>query len=114
MDDDPDILRVVRAALGEKALVVPAQSLAEARAALARTQFDLIILDLTLRDGNGAELLDDLRRGEREVPIVVFSAEDADSNNLDRLQAFLTKARTPIERLVKIVEREIARRAEGQ
>jgi PAS domain S-box-containing protein len=113
VDDDPDILRVVRAALGEKALVVPAQSLAEARAALARTQFDLVILDLTLRDGNGAELLDDLRGGEREVPIVVFSAEDADSNNLDRLQAFLTKARTPIERLVKIVEREIARRSEG-
>ncbi|MGX7895975.1 CHASE3 domain-containing protein [Tsuneonella sp. HG222] len=110
VDDDPDILRVVRAAIGEKADVTPAQSLAAARAVLAENDFDLIILDLTLRDGNGAELLADLRQHEREVPIIVFSAEDSDQHNLDRLQGFLTKARTPIERLVSIVQREIARK----
>jgi PAS domain S-box-containing protein len=109
VDDDPDILRVVSAALGEKASVTGAASLAEARSAFERETYDLVILDLNLRDGNGAELLSELRTAGSGVPIVVFSAEDADGANVDRLEAFLTKARTPIERLVSIVEREVAK-----
>ncbi len=114
VDDDPDILRVVRAALGQKANVLSAQSLVEARDALARQPFDLIILDLTLRDGNGAELLEALRSRGVVIPIIIFSAEDADRSNLRNLEAFLTKARTPLESLVSIVDREAGKYRVGK
>lgn len=110
VDDDPDILRVVSAALRDRAKVTSAQSLAEARAAIAADTFDLVILDLTLRDGRGPELLGSLRGRHGLIPIVVFSAEDADPDNLDQFAAFLTKARTPMQRLVEIVEREARKR----
>jgi PAS domain S-box-containing protein len=105
VDDDPDILRVVAAAISTKARVVSAKSLAQARSAIDRERFDVVILDLTLSDGRGPELLAHLREKQGSVPIVVFSAEDADGANVGQFEAFLTKARTPLRRLVDVVER---------
>jgi PAS domain S-box-containing protein len=110
VDDDPDILKVVAAALSQKAEVTSAASLAEARAAIARQKFDVAVLDLTLRDGRGPELLESLRDENGPIPIVVFSAEDRDADILGQFEAFLTKARTPIPRLVEMIERQANRR----
>jgi DNA-binding response OmpR family regulator len=50
-----------------------------ARKALSEEHFDLIILDVLLQDGNGVELLTQLRAEERtaHVPVLVFSTEAA-------------------------------------
>lgn len=106
VDDDPDVLRIVTAAFGERAEVTPAASLSEARAKIAAQTFDLAILDLTLRDGKGVELLGDLRdAAQGPVPVVVFSAEDADVAAAESFAAFLTKSRTPVDALVTLAER---------
>ncbi|GFM30077.1 ATP-binding protein [Novosphingobium sp. PY1] len=105
LEDDPDIARIVAEALEGRADVVTVDGLAAARRELAQRSFDLAILDLTLTDGDGSALLPDLHRnGEPLLPVVIFSAQDADPETAGSVDAYLTKARTPIGALVGIVE----------
>jgi threonine synthase/DNA-binding response OmpR family regulator len=69
--------------------VTEAHSAAEALNAIEDETPDLIILDLTLPDINGEELLDTLRQheGTREVPVVIVSAKDISPNLRARLVA---------------------------
>lgn len=49
----------------------------EAADALAETPFDLIILDLSLPDGNGLELLQQWRASGFNEPVLILSARDS-------------------------------------
>ena len=55
-------------------LLAQAGSLAEARDQAARFEFDVVILDLGLPDGSGADLIADLRRASSGVRVMVLSA----------------------------------------
>jgi two-component system response regulator DesR len=55
-------------------LLAQAGSLAEARDQAARFEFDVVILDLGLPDGSGADLIADLRRTSPGVRVMVLSA----------------------------------------
>ncbi|MBT0668019.1 CHASE3 domain-containing protein [Novosphingobium profundi] len=110
VEDDPDVVKVIDAALEGRAVVISANSLEAARRALAEHRFDLAVLDLELADGNGTSLLPDLTSaGNGPVPVVIFSAQDADPEVADRVEAYLTKARTPISDLVATVEALVAK-----
>ena len=51
-------------------------TIAEARAALARQRFGLIVLDVLLPDGDGVNLLKEIRAAsENEMPVMMLSAE---------------------------------------
>ena len=60
--------------------VALARTLEEGRALIRDSQsFDLVVLDLTLPDGEGTELIDELRQSHPETPVTVLSArEDVD------------------------------------
>ena len=121
VEDDVDLGVVVGAQLAGLAEIVVASTLAAARAELARQHFDLVILDLGLPDGSGADLLPVIQGLAHSPTVLVFSAREIDA----RLQAqqaviaTLVKSRTSNERLVQIV-REMTQRtalegvAEGQ
>ncbi|HYO51538.1 response regulator [Archangium sp.] len=55
------------------------ESLAAARKALSESEFDLVILDMVLPDGEGVELLEELRRAPRtsHLPVLMLSTEAA-------------------------------------
>ena len=55
-------------------LLAQAGSLAEARERAAEFEFEVAILDLGLPDGNGADLIADLRRTSPGVRVMVLSA----------------------------------------
>jgi DNA-binding response OmpR family regulator len=113
VDDDRDILEVTRHGL-ETVEVVGAESLADARAALARRRPDLVILDLGLPDGNGLDLLPELTDEEgRTIPVVIYSAQDLDRQAAPAVQAVLTKSRMSLTQLARTVRR-LTRRAGGQ
>jgi DNA-binding response OmpR family regulator len=57
--------------------VAPCATAAEARAALARGRFGLIVLDVILPDADGIDLLQDLRAAEVPPPIMLLSTEAA-------------------------------------
>jgi len=59
-------------------VVAEADSLAKARAVLEK--FDLAIVDLALPDGNGADLIEDLRRTNPGVTVLILSATLDEAN----------------------------------
>lgn len=48
----------------------------EARVALSKTLPDVVILDLSLRDSDGLELIKDIRSKYRQLPVLVLSMHD--------------------------------------
>ncbi len=77
VEDDPLIAHSLVKALGPLGNTVETFSrLAEARAALAHSRFDLIVLDLGLPDGNGLTLLGELRERSDATPVLILTARD--------------------------------------
>ncbi|HEX4196461.1 MAG TPA: CHASE3 domain-containing protein [Caulobacteraceae bacterium] len=108
VDDDPDILHVTAAALTPCGEIASAESLAAARAFLAERTPDLVILDLTLGDGSGLELLAELNdRQGQPIPVLVFSAQDTDQLILKRVALAMTKSKTSLTSLADAVRRLI-------
>ncbi len=54
-------------------------ALSEARDALAREGWDLVILDINLPDGSGLELLREVRR-QGDLPVIVLTANDLETD----------------------------------
>jgi DNA-binding response OmpR family regulator len=67
---------------------VPCASLAEARAALAASAVDLVVLDMLLPDGEGTELLSDIRGSANaaQAPILMLSTEAEVKDRIRGLQ----------------------------
>lgn len=62
-----------------------AASLSEARDCLAAACYDLILLDISLPDGDGRDFLKSERRAGRDTPIIVMTARAAVSDRVDVL-----------------------------
>jgi two-component system KDP operon response regulator KdpE len=95
IEDEPQIRRFVRAALeGEGWLVHEADTLQRGLTEAGTRKPDLLILDLGLPDGNGMDLIRDVR-GWSGVPIVVLSARVDEADKIAALDAgaddYLTK-----------------------
>ncbi|WP_158611019.1 ATP-binding protein [Aurantiacibacter spongiae] len=99
VDDDLDTLSVVAAAFAGKAIVVPADTLEDAAALAASGDFRAAIIDIGLDPDNGADLIVPLRRRDRAIPILVFSAQEAPglAPGADRV---LVKGRASVNDLV--------------
>jgi DNA-binding response OmpR family regulator len=77
IDDDPDILKVLKANLGLYGFsLLTADSLNAARAILAERQPDLVLLDLTLPDGDGLEFCYSLKALHPYLPVIMLTARD--------------------------------------
>lgn len=114
VDDDHDILQVTATALADLGQIVSVDCLRAARAILDEREPDLVILDVGLPDGSGLELLPDLEdRYERNIPVVVFSAQETDASYLSRVDEVLVKSRSSMASLAQTVKR-LVRRADIQ
>ena len=108
VEDDPDVASVVQAVLEEVAEVEVVATLAEARRQLASDNFQLVILDLTLPDGNGEELLPLLRhRTGGSIPVVVFSASEMEADLAESVSKALVKSLTSNEQLLDSILQHI-------
>jgi CheY-like chemotaxis protein len=97
-------------------------SLAEAERYCQENAPDLLILDLTLRDGSGFALVDWLRRQPklRTLPLVVYSGSELSEAEMAQLRLgptqFLTKARVQprhVEDLILAMVRHLGKPAMG-
>lgn len=92
-DDEAIRSRLAEAFALDGYSVTDAADLASARARLARDRFDLALLDVSLPDGTGYELLRGLRAGEiaierpqvAETPVVIVSGR---CDEIDRVRGF--------------------------
>ena len=87
VEDEKLIRRFVRAAVEEEGCqVVEAETLARGLVDAGTTKPDLLVLDLGLPDGNGIDLIRDLR-GWSDVPVLVLSARTQENDKIDALDA---------------------------
>lgn len=63
------------------------QTIGHAKAALASTQYDLILLDLMLPDGHGIDLLKTLRHSGVTTAVIILTARDQISDRIKGLNA---------------------------
>lgn len=102
VEDDPDIIQVTQALLEDIADYDYVGTVSEARRKLAEGVVDLVILDLTLIDGSGLELLDELKG---RCPVVIFSGQETGAEVNQQVAAALTKSKTSNEQLLNVVKR---------
>ena len=77
VEDQADFRRLMEVLLSRQPdleVVAQAGSLAEARGRVALVSFDVAVLDLGLPDGDGADLIAELRRANPGAAVLVLSA----------------------------------------
>jgi DNA-binding response OmpR family regulator len=93
-----------------------ARTCAEARDAVCETNFDVIILDLSLPDGNGLELLQEWRRQPSETRVIILSARAAVEDRIAGLNLgaddYVSKPFSFEELLARV--RSLSRRQQSQ
>lgn len=102
VEDDPDIIQVTHALIGEIAEYAHVPSVKGARAWLAQEQPDIVILDLTLADGSGLDLLDELKG---RCPVVIFSGQEPGAEISAQVSAALTKSKASHQQLLSTIRR---------
>lgn len=111
LDDDPDVRETVAAALAGVARVLPAASLAMARALLRDGAPDVALLDMQVVDGHGPELAPELVDASgAPVPVVIYSGQAVPPALAARARIVLTKGRHDLPELVATVRRLLAER----
>ncbi len=83
-----------------------------AKAELAKNKFDCILLDLTLPDISGFDILKSIRETSKTLPVIVFSnlSEDKDVKQATDLGAtdYLVKSNFTLEELVEKIEKTLS------
>jgi DNA-binding NarL/FixJ family response regulator len=86
VEDQADFRRLISAWLAREPdleVVAQAGSLTEARSHAVKVNFDVAVMDLGLPDGNGVELIAELRRADPGAAVLVLSAS-LDPTSLER------------------------------
>lgn len=87
IEDDPQIRRFLRMSLTEEGWqIAEAETLQRGLIEAGTRKPELIILDLGLPDGDGVDLITDLRQWSR-VPIIVLSARTSEADKIKALDA---------------------------
>jgi DNA-binding response OmpR family regulator len=86
VEDQRRLGQFLKQGLTERAYtVVLVRTCKEARDALAETSYDVIVLDLTLPDGDGLDLLRQWRKSGFNEPVLILSARDTLQDRIDGL-----------------------------
>lgn len=106
VEDDREIRALMQSTLSVEGFEVQtAVSVSEARALLRHTPPDIMVLDLGLPDGDGVELVHEVRK-RHSLPIVVVSARHQEAQKIQLLDAgaddYLTKPFSVGELLARI------------
>lgn len=78
IEDEPSLREIMsRALTHEQYVVETASTYTEAEDKLAGYSYDCILLDIMLPDGNGLDLLEELKHRGRKENIIIISAKDS-------------------------------------
>lgn len=87
-DDDADIVRLLEMHLSAKGHDVRTESCAEGlRQAMREEEFHAVLLDLFLPDGNGVELIGELREIEPDLPVILITAHGSIEQAVEAMKA---------------------------
>ena len=87
VDDDQAMRQLLVDYLSGHGLIVDSAATgAQAQAAVQATQYDMVLLDLGLPDGDGKQVISEIRNWS-SVPIVILSARTQESEKVEALDA---------------------------
>jgi two-component system phosphate regulon response regulator PhoB len=99
VEDNPEIQILVEAALDQQQVTM-AKTLAEAKGALKKQTFDLVILDLELPDGDGMKFLAEIGQ-EHQTPVFILTGRTETANKVIAFSLgvddFISKPFDPLE-----------------
>lgn len=101
IEDNPDTQHVVGLLLEKHAQLYSACNLQEAKKMLTERDYDLIILDLVLPDGNGVEILPLLAK--YKTPVLVFSDMQLSNKYAHYVSQALIKSNSSNEKLLNTI-----------
>lgn len=115
VDDEPQIREVLEAYLQREGFDVEAAgSVAEARASIEKRRADLVVLDVTLPDGSGFDVLSELSRPGERIPTIMLTARSEETDRVVGLELgaddYVTKPFSPREVVARV--RALFRRIE--
>jgi len=84
IEDSPEAQKLVTSCLGQAYDLVTASTCAEATSLIRSGQYDLILLDVMLPDGDGYQLCSLIQNNEstRDIPIIFLTAKDSLPNKV--------------------------------
>ena len=85
-DDETLNQGLCKALREENRSLIPCFSLAEARRLISAEKFSLVLLDINLPDGSGLSLLEEIKRGEPALPVILLTANDTDRDIVNGLE----------------------------
>lgn len=86
VDDDPDILKLLDTALSDEGYdITTTASAADFRAAARAGAFELYLIDVTLRDGNGFALVKELRQSS-DCGIILLTGRTSETDHVVGLE----------------------------
>lgn len=102
IEDSVDVGALIRGSLGDH-LIQQAHTMSEGRALLQQDQFDLVLIDVTLPDGNGFDLCFDLSHDLKymDVPKIIVTAND---ETADKVHGFNCGAHDYVTKPFHILE----------
>jgi PAS domain S-box-containing protein len=104
VEDDPDLISVIREALAGRADVVAAHSLKDAERLLCEGGFSLAVLDQSLPDGSGLELVDRIPGlVGHALPIIVLSTTDVSREVHAKVAAVVVKSQMSAVRIASTI-----------
>ena len=118
VDDEPRIRRIVEMALGDRGYrVLTAPSAEEAQDVLERERVDAVVTDLQLPGRSGLELLSDIRRADRGLPVILITAYGTVESAVEAIKAgafdYVLKP-FGVDELEALVERALDARPGGR
>ena len=107
VEDDNDIHQILRTVAGQTINFMQVTTLADARSAIRLEPFDVIILDVKLPDGVGMELMKDISQLQANARVIVFSGDEAASENVLGVEAVLLKSLVSMDDVIKSIKSQI-------
>ncbi len=104
IEDDPDLHAVIRTMLSDHADCEHAISVAMARRLLTYRRYDAIILDIGLPDGEGWELLEQIRHAQPHARIIILSGQSISEVDQHRVETVFLKSRISPAQLLEAIQ----------
>lgn len=95
VEDDTAVQKYISTLLTGIAVVTSASTLKEAQSLVKDIHYDLIIIDFTLPDGSGSELIGQLAKQAPTIPVIVFSAHEIANTMVNVKQTFMKGRYSP-------------------
>ena len=119
VDDNPNhrllVIRNIRRGM-RTVNIVEAGSGSDCIARIGQTKFDLVLLDYSLPDMNGFEVLDILKKNHDSMPIIMITGREDDqiAEEAKRRGAsdYIVKSKEFLDDIVAVVERTLAQRSD--